>query len=78
MEATTKIRGLLAQKDTVLMHDKEELQRSVEIAFDGTGSATIQWIDCIKKGRAVYTFNGKRKELEFEVPYSSELTIIRK
>ncbi len=78
LEATAGIKATLAQKDTVLMRDTEEINQSVEVVFDSNGTTTLQWVDYIKRGKAQYKIFGKTKELEFEVLYSSELTIVKK
>lgn len=78
LEATAMIKATLAQKDTVLMRDQEEINQTLEVVFDSTGTTTIQWVDLIMRGRTAYRFNGTVKNLEFEVLYSSELTVIRK
>jgi hypothetical protein len=77
VEVSAKIKETLSTKDTVLMRDKEIIDQSVEVIFDSRGTATIQWVDFIRKGKATYRINGRVKELEFEVPYSSELTVIK-
>ena len=59
------------------MRDKEEITQSVEVVIGSSGTATLQWIDCVKKGRAQYKFAGKSKQIEYEIVYSSELTIAK-
>jgi len=77
VDVTAGIKQTLSKKDTVLLRDKEEVTRSVEVVLNNSGTATIQWVDLIKKGKALYKYNGKTKELEFEVLDSSELTILK-
>jgi len=77
LEASAQIRASLSQKDTVLLRDKEEFEQSLEVVVGTSGAVTLVWVDHIKKGRAAYKYNGRSKEIEFEIPYSTELTILR-
>jgi hypothetical protein len=77
VELKAGIRSSLAKSNSVLLRDKEEISQSVEVVFDYRGTATLVWIDNTRKGNASYKFNGHPKTIEFEVVYSSELTISR-
>lgn len=78
LELGTKIKSTAATKDTVLIQDKEEITQAIEVVLDESGMAEVEWIDKLKKGRATYRAHGKLKSVEFEVLYSSELTVVRR
>ena len=77
VEVSASIKATLARKDTVMMRDKEEITQSIEGTVGSSGTATLVWVDYVKKGKAKYKFNGVVKDLEFEVVYSSELTVLK-